>query len=195
MRRPDCLYAGDPGFPGKAGINNRYDQFAPRVGLAWDPEGNGKMSIRASFGMSYDFPNVMIYSTESTAPPFGDQITVTGPEPFATPFANSARRQFLPCGFQRQRALHARRDFRRRTAEHEGDYDLQLEPGRSTAADTNSWFVSATYAGTETAHLWVSYQLNPAVIVPNIGWHAAGNLPQGRDRPVATPRPTPASGA
>ncbi|HTA42533.1 MAG TPA: TonB-dependent receptor, partial [Bryobacteraceae bacterium] len=50
------LYAGDPGFPGKAGINNRYDQFAPRIGLAWDPEGNGKTSIRASFGMSYDFP-------------------------------------------------------------------------------------------------------------------------------------------
>ncbi|MBV8903116.1 MAG: TonB-dependent receptor, partial [Acidobacteriia bacterium] len=55
---PGLLYAGDPGLPGKAGINNRYDQFAPRVGIAWDPNGNGKMSIRLAAGISYDFPNV-----------------------------------------------------------------------------------------------------------------------------------------
>ena len=54
------LYAGDPGFNGKTGVNNRYDQFAPRVGLAFDPKGDGKTSIRASFGMFYDYPNIMI---------------------------------------------------------------------------------------------------------------------------------------
>src|SRR5206468_11313928 len=37
-----------------------------------------------------------------------------------------------------------------------------------------SWLVSATYLGTETAHLWVSYQLNPAVIVPGPLTCAAG---------------------
>ena len=57
------LYAGDPGFAGKAGINNRYDQFAPRVGLSWDPKGDGKTAIRASFGTAFDFPNVQIFST------------------------------------------------------------------------------------------------------------------------------------
>jgi len=31
---------------------------------------------------------------------------------------------------------------------------------------TPNWFVSATYAGTETAHIWVSYQLNPGTLIP-----------------------------
>jgi hypothetical protein len=30
----------------------------------------------------------------------------------------------------------------------------------------NSWLVSATYLGTQTAHLWVTRQLNPSLIVP-----------------------------
>lgn len=175
---PGLLYAGDPGFPGKAGINNRYNQFAPRLGLAWDPEGNGKMSIRASFGMSYDFPNVMIYSTEATAPPFGDQTTITGPEPFATPFANSPGGNFFPVTFSANAPFTP------------GGTYVAVQPNMKATTIYNwnlaiqrqltpSWFVSATYAGTETAHLWVSYQLNPATIVPNIDGTALGTCPKG----------------
>src|SRR5262245_58663172 len=45
------LYAGDPGFSGLTGVKNRYNQFAPRTGLAFDPRADGTLSIRASFGM------------------------------------------------------------------------------------------------------------------------------------------------
>ncbi len=175
---PGLLYAGDPGFPGKAGINNRYDQFAPRLGLAWDPQGNGKMSVRASFGMSYDFPNVMIYSTEATAPPFGDQITVNGPEPFATPYANQPGGNFFPVAFSANAPftpggtyVAVQPNMKATTV-----YSWNLAVQRQL---TNTWFVSATYAGTETAHLWVSYQLNPAVIVPNTAGTPLGTCPKG----------------
>jgi hypothetical protein len=38
------------------GIPRDYNNFAPRIGLAWDPYGDGKTAIRASYGMFYDHP-------------------------------------------------------------------------------------------------------------------------------------------
>jgi Carboxypeptidase regulatory-like domain/TonB dependent receptor len=170
------LYAGDPGFPGKAGINNRYDQFAPRLGLAWDPQGNGKMSIRASFGTSFDFPNVMIYSTEATAPPFGDQTTITGPVPFANPFANTPGGNFFPVTFNATAPFTPAGTFVAVEPNMKATtvYSWNLAAQRQI---TNTWFVAATYAGSESEHIWVTYQLNPAILVPNVDGTALGTCP------------------
>ena len=51
---PGLFYPGDAGFPGKAGMNDQWKQFAPRVGIVVDPKGNGQMSIRAAYGIFYD---------------------------------------------------------------------------------------------------------------------------------------------
>ena len=54
--RPDApvglVFPGDPGV-GK-GIAHPYNGFMPRVGAAWDPTGEGKWSIRASYGLFYE---------------------------------------------------------------------------------------------------------------------------------------------
>jgi hypothetical protein len=160
------LYAGDPGFTDKTGIENRYNQFGPRVGLAFDPKGDGKTSIRASFGMSYDFPNLMIQSTPATAPPFGNTVqppgplnfadpwsTVAGGDPFTAPFGPNS--PFVPFG-----SYVAMQPDAKATTVYSWNLSLQHQFG-------SSWLVSATYLGTETAHLWVSYQVNPAVLVPS----------------------------
>ena len=104
---PGLYFPGDPGFAGKAGIKNRYDQFAPRVGLAFDPNGDGKTSIRASFGISYDFPNVQIYldgidGAALRRPDNGERSRA-----FCHAVRQSARREFLPRGIQRQCAVHS----------------------------------------------------------------------------------------
>ena len=54
--RPDAprglVFPGDPGIG--RGIARSFDAVMPRVGAAWDPAGDGRWSIRSSFGIFYD---------------------------------------------------------------------------------------------------------------------------------------------
>ena len=43
------------------GIQTDWNNIQPRVGVAWDPRGDGKTVIRSSFGMFYDHPLLGLY--------------------------------------------------------------------------------------------------------------------------------------
>src|SRR5581483_651852 len=43
------------------GIQTDTNNFQPRIGLAWDPSGNGKTVIRSSYGIFYDHPLLGLY--------------------------------------------------------------------------------------------------------------------------------------
>jgi hypothetical protein len=83
-------YPGDPGFQGDSGVKPRFNQFVPRIGLAFDPGGSGATSIRASFGVAYDFPNQQLMSVAATAPPFGNTVQPPGPMSFTDPVGQLA---------------------------------------------------------------------------------------------------------
>jgi hypothetical protein len=62
--------------------------FAPRIGLAWDPFNSGKTSVRAGFGMFYDeiLPKYYFFSG-SLNPPFTTRTSIANP-PFPNVVAN-----------------------------------------------------------------------------------------------------------
>jgi Carboxypeptidase regulatory-like domain len=88
-------FPGDPGIP-KHMANIRWNDFAPRVGVAYSPDvssgflhslfGNrGKSSIRAGYGLYYtNIEGSAIY--DFSAPPYGYHYTSPAPPLLSTPF-------------------------------------------------------------------------------------------------------------
>ncbi len=62
---------------GQAVAPTNYKNFSPRFGLAWDPWGDGKTSIRTGYGLSYDSSLFGVYEQNIfTNLPFVQSITI-----------------------------------------------------------------------------------------------------------------------
>jgi len=157
-------YPGDPGFPDNSGMNKQWNLFAPRVGLAWSPKGDGRMTIRASYGIAYDFAAGEMFANSANAPPFGNAATVSGGifnNPYATnpganvfPYDLGPNAPFLPFG-----SFIPIQPNLKTTEAHLWNLAIQKQIG-------NNWLLSASYVGSETEHLWYTAQMNPPKLLP-----------------------------
>ena len=92
------VFPGDPGIP-RTLAPTRYNNFAPRLGIAYAPNstggwldkltgGSGKTSIRASYGIFYTAFEDVTGFNQSGAAPYGSFYVSPEPPLFATPFVD-----------------------------------------------------------------------------------------------------------
>lgn len=79
------LRPGDPGVPDTL-FKTAKDHFAPRIGLAWDPFGDGKTSVRAGYGLFYDDSSLVQIFMVQQPPDFQPIIVTILPRSFADPY-------------------------------------------------------------------------------------------------------------
>ena len=158
-------YNGDPGFPVPSGANKQWWHFAPRVGLAWDVNGNGTMSVRASYALAYDFLALKWRTDATSAPPWGNRTILTNlpggfEDPWAAvpggsifPYTLDKDVQFAPGGLFMSTPYNMRNPYVQ-------TWNLSIE--RQVA---KNWVASATYIGNQMTHLWSTQAINPALFL------------------------------
>jgi hypothetical protein len=167
------VFPGDPQYPCGNSYNcNNWGKVFPRVGLAWDPRGDGRMTIRAAFGMFGDRTHMFWPNQNTFSPPFGNNISVAGAT-LSDPWLNypggnpmpllqqlnaighaSANAPFYPAGAY----VNIRTDDYRPTYMNQWNLSVQKQIG-------TDWLVTLNYLGNDTIHLVTSQGQNPAVFL------------------------------
>ena len=182
------MFRGDAGFP-EQGSNNhsRLAQFAPRVGIVWDPKGDNAQTIRAGIGHYYDSPRLWAYARHPLNPPFGNRVNAIAPVScavnrngcainFADPWANT------PGGDPLKAINYPRQGEPVQVAPRSVTFPVQggfvSMPVDLTPMQVTQWNVSyqrqflgtmmfdVTYMGNKSIHIWSGYEENPVIYVP-----------------------------
>jgi hypothetical protein len=167
------LFEGDEGFPKNSNTFNKLNQFAPRLGIVWDPTGDNVQTIRAAGGVYYDSPRLWQYGRHPLNAPFGNTIQVNNPASIDDPWAA------YPGGNPFPTVLPPPSDVRFPTQATYVTMPYELDPMRVTQWNVSYqrqfagvWMGSATYLGNRTANIWIGRELNPAVYIPGASTNA-----------------------
>jgi hypothetical protein len=169
------LYPGDPGVPNSKSFSEpRRLNFAPRLGLAWDPKGDARMTVRAAYGIFFDYPHVFQFDGLKDTPPWGSRVVLTNPPGgFEDPWQGYAGGNpfpvfptpnvvFPPSGTYLNMPLHLKTPYA-----NEWNLSVQRQIG-------TDWLVSGNYISSNVIHLLFTNEGNPAVYLPGSSCVIAG---------------------
>ena len=163
---PGLIYPGDEGFPdGKTGLNKQWWNLAPRAGIAWDIHGDGRLAVRSSYSMGYDFMAGEYHNINSGAPPFGNRSLILDPpggmdDPWGHlpggdphPIVASPTVAYIPFG-----AFGSMDPGINSPRAQQWNVMVEQQLGAS-------WGVSASYLGSYSDRLWAQSAQNPGVFL------------------------------
>jgi hypothetical protein len=172
LATPGLLYPGDKGVP-KNAVGTRWNNIAPRVGLAWDITGNGRSSLRAGFGIFYvPLTRGITLNRLTQIQPFTTYVSISGGNaeaifagppfngvnPFPRPTGNDYN-QLKLVPFVPQASESSLQPNMKTEASQEWSLSLQQAIGARNVIEVD-------YVGSATSHLTASINSNPAQYVP-----------------------------
>jgi len=164
------VYYGDPGVP-RGYANKNWLQFAPRLGFAWDLFGNGKQSLRGSYGVFYDTPEMYYFDRYADNSPYGSGVSFapTAAGGFTNPYLGQGGTPQFPLPFPQPGDPNAY--FPKNGVYINNNFDVKpmyvqnwnLSFERQLA---QSWILSLSYMGNKSTHIWAAYEANPGLAKP-----------------------------
>jgi hypothetical protein len=145
-----------------------WNNFAPRVGIAWDPTGKGRMSIRAGLGFFYDRPAGQFFADAQTSLPVY-AIAAVNKQTAAKPVYGLSRTTESPWDFPRP-PISGELDERNGLVGVPTGIQI-WDPNLKTQYATNwffgiqkslgtDWALEANYMGSRGNKLYQSYDVN-----------------------------------
>ncbi len=171
---------------GKALTNSHYATFSPRFGMVFDPHGDGKQTLRASFSLMHETTELFYPERWTTNPPYASSLTLTAGQ-FSNPFASYvAPSGTLGDPFPGVALFPVGGTYISIPANLSPTYVMQwnFSYQRQIAKD---WLVSATYMGNATRHIWASTDVNYAVYSGSPTTSTTSNTNQRRLTYLANP--------
>jgi hypothetical protein len=157
-------FPGDSSYTcGRSVECNRWAKFAPRAGVVWDPKGDGKMTIRASYGMFNDRESVFSLNFIGQDQPFGNAISTTNPT-LANPWINQPGGNPFPISINQNLPFQTNANAVTHPLNLEPTYLQQWNFSIQRQLGT-TWLVTVNYLGNHTTHLLTSNQDNYAVFL------------------------------
>ncbi len=152
------LFPGDPGIPaGIAPVD--YHEFMPRVGMAWDPIGDGRTTVRAGYGIFYDgYTNGVGGPLQAavSALPWTEAYQLAGPGlNFANPY-NGQTPPFVTQQFVRPATVLTVQSGMLPPYSQNWDFSVERVIARSYLLDIR-------YVGNKGTHLPRFIEANPAI--------------------------------
>jgi len=154
------LFAIDPNNPsGKTFTQNHWATFSPRIGLVWDPQGDGKQTIRTGFAMIHDSVELFYPERWTTNPPYASSVSITSAQ-FSDPWAGYVGANGVPGDpFPGAAIFPAAGTYVSIPQGVHATYTMQWNLSYQRQIASN-WKLSVNYAGNKTNHILGAREVN-----------------------------------